>query len=222
MGTRVLIVEDHELLAQSLVFALRADGFDVHESKTLQGSGILEAAAELEPDVVLLDLDIGGDLGSSVPLIQPLHEHGACVVMLTGITDRVRLAECVEAGAIGIVSKSEPFDRLVDAVKDAVELGTLLSPGQRDELLAELRRQRRADRERLAAFRHLTPREQDVLGALMDGKSAEQIAREAVVSVATVRSQIRSVLQKLGVHSQLEAVALARRSGWERAPEAGA
>ena len=212
--TRVLIVEDHELLAQSLTFALRADGFDVHETHTKRGEDILAAAADLQPDVVLLDLDIGGELGSSVSLIEPLGVQGAQVVMLTGITDRVRLAECVEAGAIGIVSKSEPFDHLIAAVKEAIEQGTLLSPGERQDLLAALRRHRRADAERMAVFGRLTPREQEVLAALMDGKSAEQIAKDAVVSLATVRSQIRSILMKLGVHSQLEAVALARRSGW--------
>jgi DNA-binding NarL/FixJ family response regulator len=219
VGTRVLIVEDHELLAQSLRFALQADGFDVQETHTQRGEDILRAAEDLDPDLVLLDLDIGGDLGSSLPLIAPLRERGTQVVMLTGITDRVRLAECVEAGAIGIVSKAEPFDHLIAAVKTAAEDRTLLAPAERDELLAELRRQRRADEERLAVFARLTPRERDVLAALMDGMSAEQIAKDAVVSLATVRSQIRSILMKLGVHSQLEAVALARRSGWQPTAE---
>ena len=213
-SARVLIVEDHELLAQSLAFALRADGFEVHQSAALDAESILGAARETEAEVVLLDLDIGGELGSSTSLIKPLQQSGARVVMLTAITDRVRLAECVEAGATGIVSKSESFDRLIDAVKEAITVGSLLSPAQRDELLAELRRQRADERKRMQAFSQLTAREQEVLGALMDGRSAEQIATDAVVSLATVRSQIRAILMKLGVHSQLGAVALARKAGW--------
>jgi two-component system, NarL family, nitrate/nitrite response regulator NarL len=213
--TKVLIVEDHELLSQSLRFALQADGLDVTEVTARDQEGILKAAADAEPDVVLLDLDIGGPLGTSVSLIAPLQESGAHVVMLTGINDRVRLAECIEAGAIGIVSKSEPFERLLVAVKEAVELGTLISPAQRDDLMAELRRQRAEERKRRAAFERLTPRESAVLQALMDGKSADQIAHENFVSVATIRSQIRSILMKLGVNSQLGAVALARKSGWQ-------
>jgi two-component system, NarL family, nitrate/nitrite response regulator NarL len=212
---RVLIVEDHALLAQSVVLALRAEGFEVEMAGALTGDAIVEAAQEHKPDVVLLDLDIGGELGTSLAIIPPLQETGARVVMVTGVTDRARLAACVEAGAIGLISKADPFDVLIEAVKEAVELGTLLSPGQRDDLLAELRRQRATDRERLKAFEQLTRREAQVLAALMDGYSAEQIANQWVVSMATVRSQIRSLLMKLGVNSQLSAVAMARKAGWE-------
>ncbi len=214
-GTRVLIVEDHDLLAHSLAFALRADGMAVEvvlEDTTRED--ILATAEHFAPDVVLLDLNLGAALGSGLPLVGPLRGLGTAVVMLTGTTDRVKLAECIEAGAIGIVNKGESFDRLVEAVKEATELQSLLTPAQREDLLAELRRQRHEERQRLAAFERLTAREQQVLAALMEGKSAEGIAEESFVSLATVRSQIRSVLMKLGVNSQLGAVALARRSGW--------
>jgi DNA-binding NarL/FixJ family response regulator len=211
---RVLIVEDHSLLAQSLLLALQGEGFQVTLSPALEADKILEASSEADADVVLLDLDIGGELVTSLSLIEPLSAQGARVIMLTGVTDRARLAECLEKGAIGVIAKSEPFERLIEGVTEAVELGTLLSPGQRDELLAELRRQRAADRERKELFDRLTRREREVLYCLMDGLSAEQIAKEWVVSLATVRSQIRSLLMKLGVNSQLSAVALARKAGW--------
>jgi DNA-binding NarL/FixJ family response regulator len=93
--------------------------------------------------------------------------------------------------------------------------GELLDRHQRQELLAALRQQRAADRERLEVFERLTPREAKVLAALMDGKSAEQIATETYVSITTVRTHIRSTLSKLAVNSQLAAVALARRAGWQ-------
>jgi two-component system, NarL family, nitrate/nitrite response regulator NarL len=214
MATRVLIVEDHDLLAQSLRFALQADGLDVQQCTVRTAEGIVRAATEASPEIILLDLDLGGELGTSLRLIPELQATGARIVMLTGVTDRARLAECIEAGAIGVVSKAEPFDRLIVAVQEAVELGTLLSPAQRDNLMAELRRQRQEDQERMEAFTALTRREQQVLGALLDGKAAETIAEEWVVSIATVRSQIRSLLMKLGVNSQLAAVSLARKAGW--------
>jgi two-component system, NarL family, nitrate/nitrite response regulator NarL len=214
MGTKVMIVEDHELLAQSLTVALAGEGMDVERVVASSPAEVLEGADRVRPAVVLLDLDLGATVGSSVPLIGPLRELGTLVVMLTGVTDRVQLAECVEAGAIGIVSKTESFTHLVESVKEAVALGSLLSHGQRDELLRELRRQRADQEQRLKAFERLTPRERDVLAALMDGRSAEAMAEGWVVSLATVRSQIRSVLMKLGVNSQLAAVALARRAGW--------
>jgi len=214
MGGGVLIVEDHGLLADSLVFALRAEGLDVDKVAPVTVDGILDEARRLSPTVVLLDLDLGGEIGSAVGLIWPLHELGAQVVMVTGITDRTRLAECLEAGATGLIDKGTSFDELVDSVREVAELGTIVSATQRDALLAELREQRKADQRRREPFERLTPREREVLAALMDGKSADVIAKESFVSLATVRSQIRTILMKLGVNSQLTAVALAQRNGW--------
>ena len=218
MNGSVLIVEDHELLAQSLVFALRAEGVQAETLRPDSTEQILKTAEELRPTVVLLDLELGGDIGDSIELIAPLDELGAQVMMVTGVTDRVRLAECLEAGATGLINKSTPFAELVQSVQEVVELGTLIPPAQRQELLGELRRQRAADRERLAPFERLTHREQQVLGGLVEGKSAEKIAEEYFVSLATVRSQIRAILLKLDVNSQLAAVALARQSDWEAPP----
>lgn len=214
MSASVLIVEDHELLAQSLLYALRAEGLKVEAIKPATTEEILKTAEEVRPTVILLDLDLGGEIGTSLPLIAPLEALGAQVMMVTGVTDRVRLAECLEAGATGLINKSTPFDQLVASVREVAELGTLVPPEQRHELLAELRRQRALDRERLEPFERLTSREQQVLGGLMEGKSAEKIAEDAFVSLATVRSQIRAILLKLDVNSQLAAVALARKNGW--------
>jgi len=210
----VLIVEDHGLLAESLLLALRAEGLDAERVAPVTIDGILSEARRLSPTVVLLDLDLGGEIGSSVGLIPPLQELGAQVVMVTGITDPARLAECLEAGATGLIDKTTSFDQLVDSVREVAELGTIVSPARREALLAELRRQRRDDQRRREPFERLTPREREVLAALMDGKPAEVIATESFVSLATVRSQIRTILLKLGVNSQLAAVALARRNGW--------
>lgn len=214
----VLIVEDHELLAQSLVFALRAEGVGAETLRPESKEQILDVARDLRPGVVLLDLELGGEIGDSIPLIAPLEELGAQVMMVTGVTDRVRLAECLEAGATGLINKSIPFDQLVESVREVAELGSLVAPQQRHELLGELRRQRASDRERLAPFERLTAREQQVLAGLMDGQSAEKIAEESFVSLATVRSQIRAVLLKLDVNSQLAAVALARKNQWTPPP----
>ncbi len=210
----VLIVDDHALLAQSLLIALRAEGMSAERCTDLRADAILAEVERLAPKVVLLDLDVGGDLGDTIELIEPISRAGARVVMVTGITDRARLAACVEAGAIGVIGKARPFESLLEGVKDAVRLGTLLTQRQRDELLGELRRQRAEDRERMSPFDQLTRREADVLAGLIDGQSAEQIAASSYVSLTTVRSQIRSVLQKLGVKSQLAAVAMARKAGW--------
>lgn len=210
---RVLIIEDHELLAQTLTVALRADGLDVVLPDELTHEAVLAAADATRPTVALLDLHLGSSV-SGMALIGPLRERGIAVVMCTGERDELQLAEAVEAGAIGVVAKSSSFEELEQAIREAVELGTLLSPHEREEMLAELRRQRSERRRRLAPFDTLTPRERSVLAGLMAGKAADTIARESFVSLATVRSQIRSVLLKLGVKSQLAAVAVALEAGW--------
>jgi two-component system nitrate/nitrite response regulator NarL len=211
---RVLIIEDHELLAQSLLHALRREGFVVELVTGPTVEDIVAFREWFRPTVVLLDLNLGVGLGSGLPFVRGFADSGARVVILTGVTDRIRLAECVEAGAVGIVHKEASFERLVGAIKEAATNRPLLSPDDRHALLSELRRERSRDRERLRAFERLTAREQEVLLELTQGHSAAQIAQTSYVSLSTVRSQIRSVLIKLGVTSQLAAVALAIRSGW--------
>lgn len=210
----MLLVEDHDLLAQSLTFALRAEGFLVERPEALQHEAVLAAATKHRPGVVLLDLDLGPRAGSSLPLITPLRELGASVVMVTADTDPAHLARCVEAGALGIVSKAASFTDLVATVKEAAEMRSLLTRAQRDAMFTELRRQQAEDRRRLARFRMLTLSEREVLAALVEGIGVNDIAGERFVAVATVRTQVKSILSKLGVNSQLAAVALARRTSW--------
>ena len=93
----------------------------------------------------------------------------------------------------------------------------VLSTARRYELLADLRAARAIRERDLAPFTTLTPRERSVLAALAQGQRVDTIAAAAVVSEATVRSQIRGVLAKLNVNSQLEAVALAWTVGWFQA-----
>ena len=212
--TDVLIVDDHALLAQGLTLAFRAQQVSVTTCDELTERAILDAVETHRPLVVLLDLDLGGELGTAVPLIPTLAEHSQ-VVMLTGVEDRFRLAECVEAGAVGVVGKSLPFDRLVDDVQRVVDGKALLAPTEREQLLEHLRAERERRSVDRAPFERLTPRERQVLAALIEGLSAEEIASDWVVSIWTVRSQIRSLLAKLEVNSQLSAVAAARRVGWE-------
>lgn len=216
---RLLIVEDHELLAGTMALALRQRGLEVHTAAGPSPDAVVDTARQLAPVLVLLDLELGPPLGSGLDLIRPLTEAGARVVMVTGVTERARLGACVEAGATGLVSKAGGFEVLVETVQRAAEGTPLLRDDERQALLDEVRHSRRTDRDRLAPFGALSPREQAVLARLLDGESAETIAERTYVSVATVRSHIRAILLKLGVNSQLAAVALARRSGWSPADQ---
>jgi DNA-binding NarL/FixJ family response regulator len=209
----VLVVEDHALLAQSLVIALNAEGCRGRVASLIDRATLLAEVAADRPAVVLLDLDLGA-LGNGADLVQPLTQLGARVLVVSGTADRLRLAETVEKGAVGFLSKTVPFEQLLRAVLDVVAQRPVLSTAQRYELMTDLRSARATRSKDLAPFKTLTPKERAVLAALAQGQRAETIAAAAVVSAATVRSQIRSVLAKLGVNSQLEAVALAWSVGW--------
>lgn len=103
---------------------------------------------------------------------------------------------------------------LASFLEDRIAEDRPMSPAEREHALAIVQARQDRSRARRAPFQLLSPSEQDVLAALMEGRSAELIASDRVVSVATIRSQIRSILLKLEVRSQLEAVALAYRCGW--------
>jgi two-component system nitrate/nitrite response regulator NarL len=208
---RILVIEDHELFAELLVYSLQLAGFgrvDSADPERLDLDSILRLFDEVHPDVVLLDLLLG-PAGFATRYIEPLSARGAQVLILTASDDAVLLAECLEAGAAGVFSKCSPFAELLDVLVDAARGETVLSPAARTELLNALRKRRAEQRRGLDGFRDLTPREAAVLRALVDGRQAEEIAITDGVAVTTVRAQVRSILQKLGVNSQLAAVALA-------------
>jgi two-component system nitrate/nitrite response regulator NarL len=212
--TRLLIIEDHELLAHSLGMALRAEGYQVHVSALVSLDGIIAEAGGLQPHAVLLDLDLGGAVGDGVGLIEPLTRAGARVVVVTGSTEGHRHGMCLEQGAVAVLDKRVSYDRLLAVVVAVAEGRDPMDSARRHSLLAELRSWRSAHVRRMEPFERLTPREKQVLGGLLEGRSAEVIARDWVVSETTVRTQIRGVLTKLGVSSQLSAVAAARSAGW--------
>jgi DNA-binding NarL/FixJ family response regulator len=214
----VLIVEDHQLLAQSLSFALMAEGFTVTIADLGSRDGVLEAFDRSGADIVLLDLDLGGTIGDGLSLVSPLRDRHARVLVVSGSTDRPRLAGCLERGAVGVLPKSTPYEQLVDAVLAVAEGKPVMPDAERHALLAEVRAWRARQRQELAPFESLTAREAQVLAALMDGQGCDAIAAAWFVSEATVRTQIRGVLTKLGVCSQLAAAAQAQRVGWRPPP----
>jgi DNA-binding NarL/FixJ family response regulator len=216
---RLVMIEDHELLAQSLQAALSAESIRVVRVWSDDRDKLLAEATAAAPGLLLLDFDLGPDIGTALGLIGPFRAAGFDVVMLTGVTDKLVLAECLEEGAIGIIDKSVSFDELLHGIRVALDQGTLMSRHEREEMLSRLRVHRATREQQMRAFRELTTRESEVLGALMRGKSADTIADESVVSVATIRTQIRSILSKLGVNSQLAAVARAQEVRWQPPPE---
>jgi DNA-binding NarL/FixJ family response regulator len=209
----VLVADAHQLVGEALQTTLALHGIDVSVSACTSPEAILDEVWAVRPGLVLLDLALAG-VGRDWDLIRPLAEEGIVVLVLAGSTDRLDLARCMEAGAAGVLSKASSFGAVLQAIRGALN-GEPVTPVRiRAQYLAELDEHRRAVRSATARFDELTPRERDVLSMIVDGLSAASIAEKSFVSLATVRTQIRSILQKLGVNSQLAAAALARNSGW--------
>jgi DNA-binding NarL/FixJ family response regulator len=214
---RVLVVEDHLLVATGVVMALRSAGM-VADTCWMDGpDAVLARVRTFEPHVLLLDLVSDGSALAALALIRPLRALGPEVVAFTGATDPVLLGAALEAGACGIIHKRDPIERLVVDVERVARHEELLSPRRRQEYVDELQRSRSTHRGLMSSFTQLTRREAAVLGMMMEGLSADAIAEASFVALTTVRAQIRAVLTKLGVNSQLAAVAMAHKAGW-RAP----
>lgn len=206
---RVLVVDEHDLFATGLQLALADRCWDVEPNSGPTAVDVLAHARRFEPHCVLLDVRLGDGIGSGIDLIGPLVATGAQVVMLTAERRRPILAECLQAGAAGFIGKAVALDEVDASLGHLFAGDTIIGRSVRAALLDELRRERDREAQARKKFERLTPREALVLAALTDGLNADEIARDHVVSLATVRSQIRAVLQKLGVRSQLAAVAVA-------------
>jgi DNA-binding NarL/FixJ family response regulator len=214
MRGRILIVDDHPLIALGLQLALTARGWEVEMTSGPTAPAVVAHACTFRANCVVLDVHLG-DVGSGIDLIGPLRQVGAAVVMLTGETNRHMLASCLEAGALGWIGKGAGLDEVVASIEDAAAGRPLIGCANRAALLDELRTHRASRGRAMSPFQRLTSCEQRVLGALIKGMSAEEIAEAHFVALTTIRSQIRAILHKLGVRSQLAAVANANRAGWE-------
>lgn len=220
---RVVLVDDHSLFAESLEMALRLEGYDAHRLALLRPDGSKPSLAseipKLRPRVLLLDLELGPH-GDGTELIRPMSDLGIAVVVLTGSTDRARWGAAISHGAKRVVSKLAPLHEVVGTVRRIFDGLPVMSRAEREELLEHWREEESVLREAHERLSRLTPREAEVLGCLMSGRQVSDIAKDRFVSESTIRTQVKSVLAKLQVGSQLTAVGLAHRAGWRPPQEA--
>jgi DNA-binding NarL/FixJ family response regulator len=210
--TTVLIVDDHDLVATSLALYLRSEGLLAQGHAARSRDGILTAAATMYPGVVLLDLDLGrgpdGSVIDGTTLIAGLCRTGWRVVVLSATNDEARVGKALSAGALACVPKTAALPVLTTTVRRAMQGVDVMHPGRRQYLVVRYREQQAQVRALGRRLARLTERERRVLDRLARGRRAQAIATEFHVSLATIRTQIRAVLHKLEVTSQLEAVAL--------------
>ena len=216
-SSAILVVDDHELVGSSLALSLRSEGEEAWYRPVPSAEAVLMAARRLGTGLAVLDLDLGRDENGhpidGIDLIRPLRESGWRVLVLSGSADAARVGEALATGGFVWVSKTAPFPALLTAIREARAGRSVISPIRRQELIDRYRRRQAERREFEDKLSRLTPREQEVLGHLAAGRRAQAIADHFVVSLPTVRTQVRAVLGKLEVGSQLEAVALYRRWG---------
>lgn len=208
-GVRVLIVDDHDVFTECLSITLRMEGLEPVVPPSLDEAVVIELAREASPDVVLLDLDLGGGR-TAIPLVAPLAALGARVMVLTGSPDEGLQGAALTEGAYGVFVKHGSLEDLCRTIASLTEGQAVLRPAARDQLIAQAAQ--RADA--VAKVERLSHREREVLDALVDGQPAEAIAQQQFVALGTVRSHIRAILRKLEVSSQLAAVAVVRRAGY--------
>lgn len=204
---RVLVVDDHEVLASSLAMVLDAEPDIVTAGVAHTLDQARMSVRTVQPDVILLDHRMpDGDGVSAIPELRALRPDMGIVVLTASAADHVLMA-AIEAGASGFLSKTRSIDEVTAAVRAAAAGESVISP----EMLARLLP--RFQRTGSHGSADLTERERDVLALVAEGLSNAAIAERLVVSVHTVRNHIASLSAKLGAHSKLEALSIAVRRG---------
>lgn len=205
---RVWVVEDHRLLRDGLA-ALVAEQPDLACTLAVGSCEAMQAALERgeRPDVVLMDLGLPGASGiDGVRRLQELAPRAAAVVLtIREEADTVFAALC--AGAVGYLLKPSPPERIVAAVRDAARGASPINPVIARKVLAAFTRDR--SRQSGRAEYALTPRELEILELLVEGETLKAVAARLGVSFHTVDNHVRSIYEKLHVHSRALAVAKA-------------
>lgn len=203
---RVLLVEDHDMVAEAMALALdRAADMEVVARARSLATGLADARRH-RPDVVLLDRRLPD--GDGIGAIAELRDAAAGrVLVLTGEATAAVAARVAEAGGAGLILKSSPLDELEAAVRQVAAGEVVFSQGLLGGVLDRLTG-RTPD---LGSA--LTPRERETLHLLAEGLNSSGVSGRLGVAHNTARNHIQRVLDKLGARSQLEAVAIARREG---------
>jgi DNA-binding NarL/FixJ family response regulator len=163
-------------------------------------------------DVAVIDLGLPD--GDGFELIEELSSRpDMTTLVLSASLEPARFAQAVEAGASGVLHKSAAIGEIVDAVRRLRSGEALLSPAEVIEMLRLVSRRRQEEYEAQRSIEKLTPREKQVLQALAEGLDSKDIAEKLHITIETERTHMVNILNKLGVHSRLQALVFAARYG---------
>jgi DNA-binding NarL/FixJ family response regulator len=202
MTVRVLVVDDHAMVRKGLVQLLTVvEGLEV-VGEAAEGRSAVQAASELRPDVVLMDLQMPGLDG--VGATREIVAAGtAQVLVLTSFSDAERIVDALDAGAVGYMLKDAEPDDLIEAVRAVARGDSPLHPRVARKLLTA--------RSARPAGPALTAREREVLELVRDGLANKQIARRLGITERTVKAHLTSVFSAIGVSDRTAAALWAER-----------
>jgi len=211
MSLNILLIDDHTLFREGLEGLLSRRNINI-VAAVGSGQEGLRLAAELNPDVVLLDMRMPEMDGMDV--LRQLRKSGFSnpVAMLTTSSDERDLVESLRSGAQGYLLKDMEPDQLVLALRDIVAGKTVVAPDLAPVLARVVQGESISPPDE-SPFAKLTPREIEILALLAEGQSNKVIARNLGISDGTVKLHVKSILRKLGVHSSVEAAVIAVEQG---------
>ena len=207
---RVLVVDDQQLFRRGLTMLLAVEpGLEVvgEAGDGVEGTALAVTAA---PDVVLLDVRMPKKSGIEACLAIKEAVPSAKIIMLTVSDEEADLYEAVKSGASGYLLKDSSIEEVAQAIRVVADGQSLISPSMAIKLIDEFKQMSRPERESGPALR-LTERELDVLRLVAQGLSNKDIAARLFISENTVKNHVRNMLEKLQLHSRMEAVMYAVR-----------
>ena len=210
MSYRVVVADDHTLVRQSVIKAVRSDAEVEVVGEAHDGQSTLETVGRLVPDLVVLDISMPGADGLAIAEQVRRSHPGVAILFLSMHDDDGSLQRAVALGAQGFVSKSASIEELLDAIR-AVRAGRSYLSSNVASRVMELAAGRQS-----STSTGLTPREREILELLTEGRRPGEIATELYLSVKTVKNHLTSIYQKLGVQTGAQAVAEAYRQGMVR------
>ncbi len=207
---RVLVVDDQELFRRGLIMLLSGDSDIEVVGEAADGITATDLAVKTAPDVILLDVRMPRRTG--VEACRAIKEAvpSAKIIMLTVSDEEADLYESVKNGASGYLLKDSSIEEVAQAVRVVNEGQSLISPSMAVKLIDEFKQMSKPERQSGPALR-LTERELEVLRLVAKGLNNREVAKELFISENTVKNHVRNILEKLQLHSRMEAVMYAMR-----------
>ncbi|MDQ4042127.1 MAG: response regulator transcription factor [Actinomycetota bacterium] len=207
---RVVLVEDHELYRAGLKEMLEEEGMRVVGGAASGEDGVA-LVARAEPDVVLMDVHMGGMSGIEATERVLAASPDARVIMLTVSTDSADVLDALLAGASGYLPKGSSLEEVVSAIRTVMSGRSLLSPVVTRQVIERLRDHARQEAPAAVPPSVLSERERDVLRLLGEGLDNQQIAERLHLGITTVKHHVSNLLEKLGLENRVQAAVYAVR-----------